>query len=267
MQGGDARALPSALGLPLPQLLGKEAPLVFLDYDGTLSPIVPRPEDAELSAPMQAVLLQLSRRCPVAVISGRDLADVKARVGISGIGYAGSHGFDFVTADGKEWRHPEADRYVPQLDRLEQALADRLGVIPGAQIERKRYSLSAHFRRVATADLPEFQSAVEEASKAAPGLHHGLGKMVHDFRPDLDWNKGRVLHALRERMRARPAAINVFIGDDRTDEDAFSVLGERDIGVVVGVPAHPTTARYGLRDTIEVKRFLEILLEALARRR
>lgn len=156
----DARALPSALGLDLPALVGKDGAVVFLDYDGTLSPIVPRPEDAVLSPAMQAVLLQLSGRCPVAVVSGRDLADVRSRVGVRGIAYAGSHGYDFVTADGGEWRHPEGERFIPLLDRVEAALSEALANIPGAQIERKRFSLSAHFRRVATSDLPEFQRVV-----------------------------------------------------------------------------------------------------------
>lgn len=90
--------------------------------------------------------------------------------------------------------------------------------------------------------------------------------MVHDLRPDLDWHKGRVLQALRERMRASPRAVSIFLGDDRTDENAFAVLGERDLAVVVGVPTHATTARHSLRDTFEVRRFLELLLEALPRR-
>ena len=73
---------------------------VFLDYDGTLTPIVSHPEDAWLSDSMRQTLRSLAARLPVAILSGRDLDDVRGRVYVDGIAYAGSHGFDIAGAGG-----------------------------------------------------------------------------------------------------------------------------------------------------------------------
>src|ERR1700746_3791428 len=87
---------------------------VFLDYDGTLSPIVSRPEQAVLSGSMPAVLRALVTKLPVAILSGRDLEDVRQRVGIDAIVYAGSHGFDIAGPRGL--RKELATEFLPRLD-------------------------------------------------------------------------------------------------------------------------------------------------------
>ncbi|MGH8721137.1 MAG: trehalose-phosphatase, partial [Burkholderiales bacterium] len=87
---------------------------VFLDYDGTLTPIVERPEDAVLAAQTRAVLRALGQRHAVAIVSGRDLADVRARVGLEGLHYAGSHGFDIAGPRGSH-AHEAALGAAPHL--------------------------------------------------------------------------------------------------------------------------------------------------------
>jgi len=274
----DARTLPSALDIDLRARLAGRTPLVFLDDEGTLAPIVERPEEAHLPALTVEVLTRLAQRCPVAIISGRVLADVRERVGLANIAYAGSHGFDFMTPDGNEWHHPEGERFVPPPNRVEAQLRERTRSIAGAQIERKRFSLSAHYRRVGRADLSAFEVAVLDVIAKNPGLSHTLGKMVHDLKPAIDWNKGKALLAMRARMReqgsdpalaaARPRRwsrppLTIYIGDDRSDEDAFAVLGGDDVGVVIGAPAYPTRARYTVRDGDEASAFLGRRADAL----
>ena len=164
--------------------------LVFLDYDGTLSPIVARPQDAVLAADMRAALTALAARHPVAVVSGRQLADVRERVGLPGLYYAGNHGFEIAgpPPDGLRWE--VAAEYVDALDAFRAALAPEIEGIDGVLIEHKRYSLSIHYRLVDPARVPGLIERVEAATAAHPRLRLRRGKCVLEIRPDLDWHKG-----------------------------------------------------------------------------
>src|SRR6201993_2101251 len=116
---------------------------VFLDYDGTLTPIVSQPEGAWLSDSMRQTLRELAARAPVvAILSGRDLDDVGRRVNIDSIVYAGSHGFDIAGPRGL--RRQMALEFLPDLDVVEKELHEALDKIPGVQVERKRFSIAAH---------------------------------------------------------------------------------------------------------------------------
>src|SRR6516225_7887778 len=110
---------------------------VFLDYDGTLTPIVSHPENAWLSDSMRQTLRELAERAPLAILSGRDLDDVRRRVGIDAIIYAGSHGFDIAGPRGLQ--RQMATEFLPDLDMTEKGLRDVLDGIPGALVERKRF--------------------------------------------------------------------------------------------------------------------------------
>src|SRR5262252_6355887 len=119
---------------------------IFLDYDGTLTPIVSHPEDAWLSDSMRQTLRWLVVRVPVAILSGRDLDDVRGRVHVDGIVYAGSHGFDIAGSGGL--RRQLGTEYLSVLDAVEAELREALDEIPGAQLERKHSSVAAHYRNV-----------------------------------------------------------------------------------------------------------------------
>ncbi len=121
---------------------------VFLDYDGTLTPIVDDPKKADLNEAARAAVADLARKVTLAIVSGRDLADVRERVGLDFVFMAGSHGFEISGPEG--WRETleKGTTFLPELDRAETALAEGLGGIDGAQVERKRFSISVHFRRV-----------------------------------------------------------------------------------------------------------------------
>ena len=235
---------------------------VFLDYDGTLTPIVSHPEDAWLSDSMRQTLRSLAARLPVAILSGRDLDDVRGRVHVDGIVYAGSHGFDIAGAGGL--RRELGAAYLPVLDAAETELREALDEIPGAQLERKHFSVAAHYRNVNEDDAFRVALAVD----AVAGRHRELrridGKKVYELLPDIDWNKGKavlwLLEALGlERENVRP----IYIGDDNTDEDAFRALKERGVGILVSERSQPTAASYSLRDPPEVERFLHALRECV----
>jgi trehalose-phosphatase len=228
---------------------------VFLDYDGTLTPIVSHPEDAWLSDSMRQTLRSLAARLPVAILSGRDLDDVRGRVHVDGIVYAGSHGFDIAGAGGL--RRELGAAYLPVLDTAEAELREALDEIPGAQLERKHFSVAAHYRNVNENDAFRVALAVDAVAVKHRELRRIDGKKVYELLPDIDWNKGKAVLWLLETLGLDGAnALPIYIGDDRTDEDAFRALKERGIGILVSKQSQPTAARYSLKDPAEVERFL-----------
>lgn len=234
---------------------GERELAVFLDYDGVLTPIVPRPEDALLSGEMRRTVQELAQRCTVAVVSGRDLADVRSMVGVAGIAYAGSHGFDIESPDG---RFELGTERLPSLDRAEKLLEESLAGIPGARVERKRFAIAVHFRQTAPERVPEVREAVERALRETEGLRLTGGKMIFELRPDIDWDKGKGVSFLMEKLGLPPSAVfPIYLGDDLTDEDAFRELRGKGAGIYVGGESRPTAAKFRLKDTEEVRRFLK----------
>ena len=232
---------------------------MFLDYDGTLTPIVSHPEDAWLSDSMRRTLRELAARMPVAILSGRDLDDVRRRVDIAGIVYAGSHGFDIAGPHGL--RRQMASEFLPKLDMAEKKLQQALDGISGARVERKRFSIAAHYRNVKEENVPRVKQAVGEVAWRHRELRKMTGKKVHELQPDIDWDKGRALMWLLETLALEGGNIfPIYIGDDRTDEDAFRVLKQRGIGILVSEKPRFTAARYSLSDPAEVERFLRALI-------
>jgi alpha,alpha-trehalase len=261
---GSFEAIPrsalAALGDIEGRLKGKR-PFVALDYDGTLTPIVERPEWAVLSEGTRETVRRLGRLCTVAVISGRDLPDVRGLVGIEEIFYAGSHGFDIAGPRETRVEARKGEEYVPLLDRIEGRLREALRDIRGSQLERKKYSLAVHYRRVARGDVPRVERIVDDALRDRPELRKGHGKEVFEVQPRIDWDKGRALLWLLEALGMDgPDVLPLYIGDDVTDEDAFRVLEDRGVGIFVtdGGPRE-TKARYVLVDPGEVRDFLEAL--------
>jgi trehalose-phosphatase len=233
---------------------------VFLDYDGTLTPIVSHPEDAWLSESMRQTLRSLAARVPVAILSGRDLDDVRGRVLVDGIVYAGSHGFDIVGAGGL--RRELGAAYLSVLDTAETELREALDEIPGAQLERKHFSVAAHYRNVNEDDAFRVALAVDAVAARHRDLRRISGKKVYELLPDIDWNKGKAVLWLLETLELeRGSALPIFIGDDRTDEDAFRALQKRGVGILVSEQPQVTAASYWLNDPEEVERFLRALTE------
>jgi trehalose 6-phosphate phosphatase len=227
---------------------------VFLDYDGALTPIVTHPQDAWLPDSMRQVLHRVAARVPVAILSGRDLDDVRCRVDVDGIVYAGSHGFDVA---GPGLRREVGTEYLSELDSAENELRDALDEIPGAQLERKRFSVAAHYRNVNESDLPDVARAMEIIAARHRNLRRINGKKVYELLPDIDWDKGKAVLWLLETLNLDGEHIRpIYIGDDTTDEDAFRALERRGIGILVTEAQQPTSARYSLKDPDEVERFL-----------
>ncbi len=205
---------------------------VFLDYDGTLTPIVDDPDSALLPEATRITIEELAAVMLVAIVSGRDLDDVRGKVGIDGLAYAGSHGLDILHPDGARRRFATA--YVGELDGAQATLEDELDGIPGVRIERKGFAIAVHDRQV---DDPELRTRIAAAVTGVGDEHSRLratgGKRIHELRPDIDWDKGRAIEALMAELGAEDH-LPVYLGDDLTDEDGFRAVKARGgIAVVV----------------------------------
>jgi len=258
----NIRDLPSALdhGDDVRRLLSVRRPAVFLDYDGTLTPIVERPEDALLPPSTRAVIERLARLVPLAILSGRDLSDVRRMVGVEGITYAGSHGFDVLGSDGSA--RQRGREFLPDLDAAARELEPRLAAIPGARVERKTFAIAVHFRQVEAERIAEVDAGVTEIAAAHPRLRRTGGKKVFELRPDIDWDKGTAVRWLLEVLGLEGTEhVPIYVGDDETDEDAFRAVREHGVGVVVRGEGddRETAARFALRDTEETRAFLELV--------
>lgn len=242
--------------------MSEGTPVVLLDFDGTLAPIVERPEDAELSVETREALERLAQRCRLAIVSGRDLSDLRDKVGLESIAYAGSHGFE-IALPGEASGVVRGEDYLSALDAVDDELHARLDSLAGVQIERKRFGVAVHVRRANREETASARTAVEKLANAFDGLRIGRGKEVFELQPAVDWDKGRAVGWLLENVYpddARP----IYIGDDVTDEDVFEVLGERGIGILVSETPRETGAGFRLTDPGAVRSFLEALAENLA---
>lgn len=230
---------------------------MLFDFDGTLSEIVDHPSKAIMIRGWRDRLKKLSKRKHViiGIVTGRALTDIRSRVGIPGILYAASHGFEIVRGRkrllsvGKEHRRP--------LRRLALDLAKALGTIANTQVEFKGTAVAVHYRRT----KPNQHALVKRTVRrlAQPLLaEHGWkltgGKMVLEIRPAAQWNKGKAVEWIWEKLA--PQFLPCYIGDDVTDEDAFRALGARGITIRIGENKN-SYANYFVRHADELIPLLE----------
>ena len=200
--------IPSALTdfHDIEQALEGRQPAVFLDYDGTLTPIVDTPAQAVLSEEMRDTVRRLGERCPTAVVSGRAREDVRERVGLDNLFYAGTHGFEIAGPPGSGVRHQVGQEFLPIMGELHQRLREGLAEVPGLLLETKGYSLAVHYRLVEEARVAEVEGVVDGLMPDYPGLRKTRGKKVFEIRPRFDWNKGKAVEWLLETLGAHSRA-------------------------------------------------------------
>jgi trehalose 6-phosphate synthase/phosphatase len=241
----------------------EQRPIVFLDYDGTLTALAHRPDEARLSDAMRRTLRQLHDTVTVVIVSGRGREDLIEQVGIPDLYYAGSHGYDISGPDGI--MHQVGTQFAGALRDAARELRQRTTHIAGALIEDKGFSVAAHYRLVERREVPQVLAAVEEVLKGRPGLKRLHGKRVIELRPAVAWDKGRAVLWLLEALGSgNGSALPVFLGDDVTDEDAFRAIAQRGIGIVVAAAPCSSHAHYALHDVAEVQTLLQKMAEYLA---
>lgn len=265
---GDRRMsqLPDAAeALTGPDGLAARNPAVFFDFDGTLSDIVNDPDTARPVAGATEALSKLAAHCPVAVLSGRDLADVADRVGVPGIWYAGSHGFELTAPDGTHHQNDAAAAAIPVLEQAAGALRDQLGSVAGVAVEHKRFGVAVHYRNAARDRVGEVAAEVRAAGRR-DGLRVTTGREVVELRPDIDWDKGKTLRWVIDHLPASGSFTPVYLGDDITDEDAFDAV--RDDGVPILVRHNDdgdraTAAMFALDSPARAGEFVDRLADQL----
>ena len=268
VHGGRAARLPSALDEfdeIARRLAGKRA-AVFLDYDGTLSPIVRDPDRAFMAPSMREAVRELAKVAAVAIVSGRDRQAVENFVQLEQLFFAGSHGFD-IRGPGCRHEYEGGAAALPDLDEAERKLGARLAPIAGALVERKRFALAIHYRNVAEQEVDAVETAVDEVHEDHPRLRKRGGKKVFELQPNIDWHKGRaVLWLLQTLQLDSPDVLPFYVGDDLTDEDAFRALAGRGVGILVGEAPAPSMATFWLPETSDVEVFLRRLTDLLRQR-
>jgi alpha,alpha-trehalase len=233
---------------------------VFLDYDGTLTPIVATPDLAKISEAMRDVLRDVADSCPTIIVSGRGREDVAALVGLDNLYFAGSHGFDIAGPKGTAVRNEIGTEYLPILEESLQVFNERVAGIEGALIEDKKFSIAVHYRLVDEAMVAEMEEVVDEVVAKHPQLKKAHGKKVFEVRPKLEWNKGEaVLWLLKTLELDGPDVLPLFIGDDVTDEDAFAALKDRGLGILVSETPRETHAHLSLENPNQVGEFLKLV--------
>ncbi len=253
------------------KLSGKSL-FLFLDCDGTLAPIVDTPQQAVISPETKSILKKLASnfKCRVAVVSGRSLADIKEKVGIKNIIYAGNHGFE---VEGPKIKHALGvpAGYKKILSEIKRQLEAKLRGIPGVFIEDKGFSLVMHFRLADKVQVPLIKTAFQESTilyAVKNKIKAREGKKIFEVIPPLRWDKGKIVLWLLARQQAlagNKKIIPIYLGDDVTDEDAFKAIKMSGLTVFVG-QAGPSLAKYYLRDVAEVRVFLQYILDMVGQK-
>jgi alpha,alpha-trehalase len=211
------------------------------------------------------VVHELASLCPTAIVSGRDRADVCERVAVDEAFYVGSHGFDVQGPPGSDIALQLGEPYLPALDAAEARLRAGLGRIPGALVERKRFTVATHYRMVERDLVPAVDALVDEVLDALPDLRREPGKQVIEVQPNVAWDKGKAVLWLLEAL-GLDDALPLHVGDDITDETVFAVLAEHGAGIFVGADDRATAARFRLRDPDEVVQLLRRIIGVLRAR-
>lgn len=247
--------------------------VMFLDYDGTLSPIVEDPDQAFMSKEMRAAVKDVARYFPTAIVSGRCRDKVYRFVKLSELYYAGSHGMDIKgPAKGRKYKKGDqsllcqpASEFLPMIDEVYKALLEKTKSTPGAKVENNKFCLSVHFRCVDEQRWTALAEQVRLVLNQYPKLRLTQGRKVLEIRPTIKWDKGNALEFLLESLGYANSndVFPIYIGDDRTDEDAFKVLRNRGQGFGILVSKFPkeTSASYSLQEPTEVMNFLQLLVE------
>ena len=248
--------------LPNPPLASDQPLALFLDFDGTLVDIAPRPEDVVVTESLRALLESLYATLggALAVVSGRHLDDLLGHLAPLSVPAAGSHGVEYQLRPG--YRVSVSKICLPP--SFWRDLQDFVAAHPGLLLEHKGHGAAVHYRQAPTLGLVVEERLEALRQRDAPDFMLQAGKMVWELRP-AGINKGNAIERL---MDSSPFAgrLPVFVGDDITDEDAFRVVNQQGGWTIrVGENGQRTEARMGLQDVAAVCRWLELLNAGIPR--
>ncbi|XP_058086084.1 probable trehalose-phosphate phosphatase F [Magnolia sinica] len=258
---------------------------LFMDYDGTLSPIVDDPDAAIMSSEMREAVRDVANYFPTAIISGRCRDKVYEFIGLPQLYYAGSHGMDImgsVTRPVSVSDHPNsirstdnmgkevnlfqpASEFIPMINEVFCSLIEKTKGIEGAKVENNKFCVSVHYRLVDENNWTTVAQCVHDILRDYPRLRLTHGRKVLEVRPMINWDKGKAVEFLLESLGLSNCddVLPIYVGDDRSDEDAFKVLreGNQGYGILVSSVPKESNAFYSLRDPSEVMDFLKSIVK------
>lgn len=233
--------------------------ILFLDYDGTLVSIKKTPSLAILPYTIREQLQRLAEQhnLSLVLITGRSHSDIKNLVRIKNITIVSNHGYQISTGK-KKWIHPEVKRFLPLLKKISQSLMESLKPFPETLVEDKEITLTVHFRNEEKRLVPLVKKNISRiVQEHFSKFRTTMGKKIIEVRPNIAWDKGRaVLKVLTMLRFQRNKHTIVYIGDDKTDEDAFKMLRHKAITIRVGWSRN-SQAEYYVRNPQEVQEFLD----------
>ncbi len=236
---------------------------LFLDFDGTLSPIVNTPDKAVIPKDVRGLLKDIAQKkdFKVAIISGRSLADIKKRVGVESIIYSGNHGLEVESPKIKH-KPQISTEYMDGLKKIKAELKERLKGVKGAFIEDKGISLAVHFREAGKRETNIIKTIFREVAiipSVVKKIKIRTGKKVIEAGPPIEWDKGKMVLWLISRQRFclddNKDIVAFYMGDDVTDEDAFKALKKDGVTILVG-GNRASHANYYLNNPKEVHELL-----------
>lgn len=245
--------------------IGSRPVCLMLDFDGTLANIRRDPDKAHLSSGAVLTLKNAASnpKIDVSVISGRSLKDIRKRVGIKKITYAGNHGLE-IQGPGIKFLTTGAPEIKKRMSRIARELRKEFRKINGVIIEHKGLTVSVHFRMVKKSGIDDVEEVLKKVTTPFLSKQEIMitsGKKIWEVRPPVKWDKGRTaLFLIEKKRKTTKKILPIYIGDDRTDEDAFKAIGKGGICVFVGRLGR-SAAPYYLRGVAEVNGFIHRITE------
>jgi trehalose 6-phosphate phosphatase len=240
------------------KISGSRYVFLFLDYDGTLSPIPRRRIKLErpLSQYTRDLLASLSSsgRVRISIVSGRSVDTLKRLIGLDDILYVGAHGH-IIEGPGIRFTHCIAERLSSVIDKALGEIREKIQIV-GAVIEDKEITFSIHYRGVKRENVNIIKSILRDVALRYYGLKIKRGKSIFEVLPDTGWDKGKAVEYVLAMLAMNIGdGLPIYIGDDTSDENAFKAVNMRGISVKVGGSCR-TRAKYYVRDVGDVERFL-----------
>lgn len=246
------------------EVLKRRDIFLFLDFDGTLAPIAPTPQDVQFPEEARGLLKRLVGLLDgrVAVVSGRALKDLRDRVKLNGLYYIGNHGFE-IQGPGLNFEKHYSVSTKRLFKAIKAQLQEWLSSVPGLLIEDKKITISVHYRLVEERHLETIKTIFETICHPyheQKMINLFYGKKVLEIRPPIYWNKGTAVAWLLEKLCVN-GILPIYLGDDKTDEDAFIKLKNKGITIFVADKKRKASqARYYLNSPKEVSEFLKQLV-------
>lgn len=239
---------------------------LFLDYDGTITPFTDNPEETYPSKKAVNILKSLVSipQVQIAIISGRQLSKLRELLKLEEVTYAGAHGLQIEYPTGEKFVWDKAEDNKTVIEQIKNKLSGAFTNFDGVFLEDKEFTLGLHYRKYDGDPQVIVKKFKQQVGDHLDGLQMLCGDKILEVRPK-GWHKGKAVELIKkkfvENFPEGGKALPIYIGDDRTDEDAFQYLKEGP-GLTVLVlnekaKTEPTQAKYYCQDPKEVLRFLD----------